>query len=199
MVGLKILVDDVLAVSVGELRKNGLFVAGEIGELDLSKKSNWTNGSWDGFCFKTDIHNDGIGILYISAKDQHGSIVFEQQVYIRPLKLHYGGFRFWLECPCCGKNRDAIYLMGGSFACRVCHDLSYKSQNAIMPVRMLYKAQAIHQKLGGSGMVLYGPPEKPKGMHQKTYEKLVQEFDKNLAVYNQYLENQVAKIKCKIH
>lgn len=195
MVGSKMLVEYLHAVSVADLRMCGLFVAGEINVLDFSKMSNGTNDIWDGFCFKTDIHDDGYGLLYITVKNENAVQTYEQKISIRPTKPKFGGFRFWLGCPCCGKNRNALYFMGGSLACRKCHGLAYKSQNAIMPVRMLYKAQAIHQHLGGSGYVFDDVPEKPKGMHQRTYDRLVQEFDKNFSVYNQYVQNQVEKFK----
>jgi hypothetical protein len=38
--------------------------------------------------------------------------------------------------------------------------------------RALHKAQSIRERLGGSANMMAPFPEKPKGMHWKTYERL---------------------------
>ncbi len=43
--------------------------------------------------------------------------------------------------------------------------------------RALHKAQEIREKLGGSANMMEPFPEKPKGMHWWTYERLRNEHD----------------------
>jgi hypothetical protein len=87
---------------------------------------------------------------------------------------HYGGIRWWFICPAkgCGKRVGKLY--GGSiFACRTCHNLSYPSQNQSPPFRLLDQAQNIHRSLE-KDMDWWGCiPPKPKGMHQKTFQRKV--------------------------
>lgn len=42
---------------------------------------------------------------------------------------YFGGLRWWIVCPRCGRRCDKLYLPPGArrFACRVCHDLAYRS------------------------------------------------------------------------
>ena len=54
------------------------------------------------------------------------------------------------------------------FACRHCLQLAYESQREAPHYRALRKAQGIHEKLGGTG-IIDDPVFKPKGMHWRTY------------------------------
>ena len=89
-----------------------------------------------------------------------------------------GGERRWFVCPAqgCGR-RVAILYLGGIFVCRHCLDLSYESQREQPYGRALRRAQAIRMKLGGSGSMADEFPEKPKGMHWRTYSRLIHRYD----------------------
>lgn len=41
---------------------------------------------------------------------------------------HYGGRRYWIKCHC-ERRVGVIYKIGGVFACRHCHKLTYASRN----------------------------------------------------------------------
>ena len=87
---------------------------------------------------------------------------------------HYGGQRAWFLCPArgCGRRVAILYLGGSVFACRHCYQLSYNSQRDPPYMRALSRAQAIREKLGGSGSMAEPFPWKPKGMHWTTYSRL---------------------------
>lgn len=90
---------------------------------------------------------------------------------------NYGGKRPWFICPSksCGGRVAKLYLAGKYFLCRHCHDLAYLSQRQAKEFRLQDKAQRICRRLGANNCNdLFGAP-KPKGMHWRTYEKLVDE------------------------
>jgi hypothetical protein len=81
----------------------------------------------------------------------------------------FGGNRAWFRCPACGR-RAAILYGATVFACRHCLQLAYESQREAPHFRALHKAQGIHEKLGGTG-IIDDPVFKPRGMHWRTYTR----------------------------
>ena len=92
---------------------------------------------------------------------------------------NFGGHRPWFICPAqgCGHRVAVLYGGRGIFACRHCYQLVYESQREQPHYRALRRAQAIRMKLGGSGSMAEPFPDKPKGMHWRTYERLRAEHD----------------------
>jgi hypothetical protein len=87
---------------------------------------------------------------------------------------NFGGERPWFICPGAGCSRRVAILYGPGryFLCRHCYDLAYQSQRDNAMDRALHKAQSIRERLGGSANMMEPFPEKPKGMHWRTYERL---------------------------
>jgi hypothetical protein len=87
---------------------------------------------------------------------------------------NFGGQRPWFICPGagCGRRVAVLYGPGRYFLCRHCYDLVYESQRENEMHRALRRAQSIRERLGGSPNMTKPFPEKPKGMHWQTYERL---------------------------
>ena len=91
---------------------------------------------------------------------------------------HYGGQRAWWLCPAVGCGRRVAVLFGGGvFACRHCHQLTYRSQNETPEDRTYRRANNLRDRLGWVPGVIHGAGSKPKGMHWQTFWRL-------LALYN---------------
>lgn len=92
---------------------------------------------------------------------------------------NFGGGRPWFICPGmgCGRRVAILYGPGRYFLCRHCYDLVYESQRENKIYRALREAQAIRERLGGSANMMEPFPEKPKGMHWRTYERLREEHE----------------------
>lgn len=90
---------------------------------------------------------------------------------------NYGRERPWFICPGkgCGRRVAKLYLAGRYFLCRHCHDLVYSSQRERKEFRLLNRAQKIYKMLGVNNCNDLHITPKPKGMHWRTYEKLVDE------------------------
>ena len=105
---------------------------------------------------------------------------------------HYGGKRPWFLCPARGCGRRVAVLYGGRiFACRQCHDLAYECQHEPPHGRALQRAQKIRRRLGGSSNMSEEFPDKPKGMHWRTYESLCRQYETALLVVSLDAENDV--------
>lgn len=90
---------------------------------------------------------------------------------------HFGGHRLWFVCPAygCGRRVATLYYYYERFACRACFGLSYVSQRTPSWGRSLEKAQRIRETLGGSADMSTPFPDRPKGLHKRTYECLRRE------------------------
>jgi hypothetical protein len=91
-------------------------------------------------------------------------------------RCNYGGARAWFLCPtrACGR-RVAILYGDASLACRHCHQLAYPTQQESPRFRALRRAQEIRMRLRGSLSLAVSFPERPKGMHRRTYRRLYSE------------------------
>ena len=107
----------------------------------------------------------------------------EQRVPITWTACRLGGHRPWFVCPIysdgqyCGRRVALLYGTGELFACRHCYGLTYASQRKALYFRDLGKAQKIRMRLGGSPVMSEAFPDKPKGMHWQTYERLRRAHD----------------------
>lgn len=91
---------------------------------------------------------------------------------------HFGGRRPWFACPgvvngrACGRRVAKLYSGGRSFLCRHCCDLTYDSRRESAYIRAVYRAQKVRLRLGGDANMTMPFPQRPKGMHRRTYERL---------------------------
>ncbi len=127
--------------------------------------------------------------------------VIAYRVPIEWTPCNFGGRRPWFVCPgrCCGRRSALLYLGRGYFLCRRCQDLSYASQrerNSSVPA--LHRCQRIRTKLGGSANMSEPFPDKPKGMHWKTYRRLYERHEAAWAQYAGALAVEVGRISAQL-
>lgn len=128
------------------------------------------------------IHQTGVTTLPIGG----------QLIKVSATACNYGGHRYWLVCPQCGKRYGVLYRKESCWACRKCQGLAYGSQIRESSyhdyTKYFYKAVRIARKLDAT----FNPylidfvrgyrrmfPDKPKGMHWCTYERLSEEYFDN--------------------
>jgi hypothetical protein len=112
--------------------------------------------------------------LVFEARPDEGSecIPVIQRVPISWTACHFGGGRPWFQCPYCRRRSAVIYIGDKDIACRRCLGLAYASQQEPVRQRGLMKAQNIRDRLGGSANMMDKFPDRPKGMHEKTFQGL---------------------------
>ena len=99
---------------------------------------------------------------------------FSRQVAFDQTPCNFGGLRDWFLCPLCAERVGVLYAARNNFACRHCLNLTYQSTRENGLVRPLRKLRHVIEKLGGEPYS-YRIPDKPKGMHWKTYARLLNE------------------------
>lgn len=92
----------------------------------------------------------------------------------------FGGERWWIVCPPCGRRCAAIYLVppgyirqhGMPWACRRCHRLIYPTQREGKGDRALRRLRSILHRADAAWIPFVLPRRRPKGMHQRTFDRL---------------------------
>jgi hypothetical protein len=90
---------------------------------------------------------------------------------------NYGNQRPYFICPGiingkhCQRRVGKLFAGGKYFLCRNCYNLAYSSQSESREDRMLRRANKIRMALGGEPGTAHFIAWKPKGMHQRTYDR----------------------------
>ena len=98
-------------------------------------------------------------------------------VGITTSSCHYGNYRYWFNCPNCNKRVGVLYC-AGLYVCRHCIGANYATQ-LMQPIDKLFRKVAkIRHRLQWQQGIANGHGSRPKGMHRKTYDRLVSEHDR---------------------
>jgi hypothetical protein len=87
----------------------------------------------------------------------------------------FGGRRPFFLCPGvvngvhCGRQVVNLYCAGKYFLCRHCYRLTYTSRQERAYDRVLRRVDKLRMSLGSDPGIASDFPEKPKGMHWRTY------------------------------
>jgi hypothetical protein len=157
------------SVDVRYLHREGLLTPGFSFSLRWWRAGRQT-GSIGGVAYR-----DQVTLLYRHRRGQGGEWEdIKETVPLDWTACNFGGERPWFICPGagCGRRVAIVYGPGRYFLCRHCYDLTYQSQRDNAMYRALLRAQKIRGRLGGSANMMEPFPEKPKGMHWSTYERL---------------------------
>jgi len=163
----KTIAEQCCSIDVRQLSRKGYLVQG------LRYSWKWNNGS----NIVIETKPGAIELFYSISRNEKPREDVHITVPLSWSSCNYGGERPWFICPGkgCGRRVAKLYMGGKYFLCRHCYDLVYLSQRQAKAFRLLDKAQKICRRLGANNCDdLFGTP-KPKGMHWRTYEKLVDE------------------------
>ena len=159
--------DDYLRLDIRKLHRDRLMTVGHTYSL------RWSSRGEEIGSIQTRREYDCVVLMYRHRRPNDDWKSYEYRVFLDWTPCNYGGERFWFICPAQGCTRRVAILYGGPiFACRHCHQLGYESQHEAPHSRALRRAQAVRQRLGGSGSLADSFPDKPKGMHWRTYQRL---------------------------
>ena len=89
----------------------------------------------------------------------------------------FGGCRAWFLCPQCGR-RVAILYCPNVIACRQCYRLTFRSQRENFLGRDFRRINKLRARLNWPSGVMHGVFSRPKGMHHKTFNRLMDIYRK---------------------
>jgi hypothetical protein len=167
-------------IDIRYLKKRGFLQPGTYGSL------SWTCGGEPSGSIRFATSADWIQLIYRSREYGGDWEDVDYCVDFDETECHYGGIRKWFLCPGrdCGRRVAVLYGPGKYFLCRHCYDLGYASQNENKAQRVARKSRKIIERLGGDPYSDFYP-DKPKGMHHRTYDKRIEqaEFYEKLSWY----------------
>jgi hypothetical protein len=162
--------DECQSIDVRYLHRNGLLQPGHSFSLRWSRAGR-QSGSIGGVAHD----DDRVTFFYHHRRGSGGEWEeVKKTVALEWTPCNFGGQRPWFLCPGagCGRRVAVLYGPGKYFLCRHCYDLRYESQREDKTHRALRRAQKIRERLGGSANMMEPFPERPKGMHHKTYRRM---------------------------
>jgi hypothetical protein len=169
------LVEDHPAVSVDALCRAGI----------ITRREDLEGSQWGGApgC-KGQVH----ATFWIEGDrlDLHIDGAADATVPIEWTACRFGGERPWFRCPRCDARRGRLHYVAGSWACRVCHNLRYKSQRQRLPDRRLDRAHRIRRDvLGQEGYFRVGDPwpPRPRNMKLRRYWDLCMQIQADEAAF----------------
>lgn len=150
------------------LRRRGMLQPGYYGSL------SWNRGGEPSGNIRFRMYESSMELIY--KYRAHGGGEWREVNETVPFAYtvqRLGGRRRWFVCLSCG-GKCAVLYGGTHYRCRKCWNLAYQSQHEAPYQRALSKAQKFRQRLGGSLCTDDPFPEKPKGMHWRTYDRLAE-------------------------
>ena len=141
------------------------------------------------------------GLAMVEAREP-GQPKAQTQVELDASPLHFGGHRIWWRCPCCRARVAVLYWQHWRWQCRTCADLVHKSTRQDGLFRAYGRVNKLRRVLGWGGGMLSPMGTRRKGMHRKTYTRLMQELtEASLVVAGEHdtaierLEKRLARIR----
>jgi len=161
--------EEVHRVDIRYMRQQGFLRPGYGGSL------SWSCGDRETGSVMYRVEKDTLVLVY-RARVQGGEWEsIKEPVQLSRTPCHYGGERVWFLCPDCDRRVAVLYGHGPRFLCRHCQRLPYGSQQEGDMERMQRKARKVRKKLDATENLFESVWRKPKGMHQKTFDRLIQE------------------------
>ena len=115
-------------------------------------------------------------------------IEYVRHIGITRTPCHFGGSRPWFVCPACKARVGVLFELSTDYLCRRCHKVSYRSQRTSPCARAWIKQRKIERILGPNF-------ERPKGMHHKTYLRLLKVVSQCQAERDALLGPRIAALK----
>jgi hypothetical protein len=165
-------VESCRSLDVNRLHREGCLRAGWMGGWQ------WTRDSEKVASINLRAEHDRLHLTYrVHVGDGEWEDVAETVRIVRAV-CRLGGARAYFICPgvvngiACGRRVAKLHGPGRYFLCRHCYRLAYASQSEGAWDRAIRRVSKIRHRLDADHGIDDPVPQKPKGMWQRTYERL---------------------------
>jgi len=180
--GKRLTLEECHRIDVRYMKKHNFLCEGASGTL------SWTRRGEPSGAISCHYRNSSLTLTYSYCKDEEAHRSVTEHVFVEWTTCHFGGKRPWLRCPCCNGRVMILARTGPRFLCRKCHNLPYGSQTEMRIDRLIRKARKIRKKVGASDDLQEPIWRKPKGMHQKTFDRYANEDEAITDEINTYIK-----------
>ncbi len=126
---------------------------------------SWNRGGEPAGCIGVSVLPERAVNLTYTFGAADGRREVDQRIELTCRPCNFGGLRPWFQCPRCDRQVAVLYLRFGRFACRHCQRVAYSSQSEDVMARTWREQLRMETRLGDNW-------QRPKGMRQRTYERL---------------------------
>lgn len=160
--------DELQALDIRQLAREGHLVMGRM------TWDSWGTRNRVSATLHTSARPDGLWVEWRTLVGDGKWHAFNRLLTLERTAMHLGGERVWWHCPRCDK-RVAMLYGGRELACRHCWGLSYRCRNETREDSASRQANKLRRRLGWPVGILNDIGGRPKGMHRKTYLRLLNE------------------------
>lgn len=160
---------DMRSLDVRRLKREGLLTPGQ------SFAWTWTRNSETVARINIQVNDDSAHLSYRQSWRGEAWQDCSNTLLIDWTACNFGGERAWWRCPACDRRVAVLYSGRAVYKCRHCLGLAYCSQRESETDLAVRRANKIRDRLGWDRGILNLPGGRPKGMHLKTYARLVLE------------------------
>jgi hypothetical protein len=157
-------------LDIRSLKKDGLFKAK--GQCSV----HWSAGDKPTGSIGLNVARNRLGLTYRVKSQTSDWQKLSYDVDLEWTKCPFGGQRPWFRCPnrSCGRRALVLYLRH-YFICRSCAELVYQCQRETALDRKMRRLDRLKKDLGWGLSMCSADRIKPKGMHWRKYQKIVNE------------------------
>jgi hypothetical protein len=155
-------------------------------DIRLLARRGYLTPGWCG-SLSWDRNGEAAGTISMRVAERHVRLIYtwtpaggephpmDYPVRIARTPCRYGGSRPWFRCPRCQCRRAVLYgtASDGRFGCRSCMRLGYASEAEDALGRTWRRQRKLAARLGAEDDTDMRPP-RPKGMHQRTYRRVLE-------------------------
>lgn len=126
-------VEDCLILTLGQIKSirskefREFILSKSVGQFSVNILEFYRTGQLKGRVFS--IIRKEVNGLKLILSYSHNKEFIEERIHLSYQTLHFGGLKYYIHCPSCGRKCSKLYLIPKRqrFWCRYCGDLTYQS------------------------------------------------------------------------